>query len=125
MTNGNVFVTITMIRVLEYLDEAGNSAFGRWFLRLNPVAAAKITTALERMERGLMGDVKAVGGGVSERRIDFGPGYRLYFGSLRDRGSVEVVILLCGGTKKSQQRDIRTARALWEDYKTRKRRGEL
>jgi len=114
-----------MIRVLEYLDQRGVSAFGKWFLTLNPSAAAKVTATLERIERGLMGDVKAVGAGVSERRIDFGPGYRVYFGSLRDRGSVEVVILLCGGTKKSQQHDIRTARVLWEDYKTRKRRGEL
>lgn len=114
-----------MIRVLEYLDEAGHSVFGKWFLRLNPVAAAKVTTVLERMERGLMGDVKAVGGGVSERRIDYGAGYRIYFGSVRDRDSVEAVILLCAGTKKSQQRNIRTARSLWEDYETRRRRGEL
>ncbi len=67
-----------------------------------------------------MGDVKPVGQGVFERRISFGPGYRIYFGRDGDR----LVILLCGGTKRRQQADIKKARSFWVDYKKRKRQGE-
>jgi putative addiction module killer protein len=61
-----------MIEVREYLTEDGKSPFGKWFLALNPVAAAKITTALARMEAGNPGDTKSVGGGVRELRISHG-----------------------------------------------------
>ena len=113
-----------MIEIQEYIDESGNSEFERWFRRLGPEAAVKVTTALDRMERGLMGDVKPVGEGVSERRIDFGPGYRIYFGSVRGKQSTKIVILLCGGSKDGQTRDIKTAKAYWKEYKSRKRKGE-
>lgn len=69
------------------------------------------------MKRGNLGDSKAVGDGVLERRIDYGPGYRIYFGRDGDR----VVVLLGGGTKKRQAKDIEDARARWSDYKQRKR----
>jgi len=68
------------------------------------------------MEQGNFGNAKAVGGGVHEYRIDFGPGYRLYFGKDGDH----VVILLGGGTKKRQRHDIAAALARWNDYKQRK-----
>ena len=113
-----------MIEVVEYLDEGGRSPFASWFKRLNPQVAARITVALDRMVRGLMGDVEPVGDGVSERRLDFGPGYRLYFGSVKKGHMTEVVILLCGGTKKRQRNDIEVARARWKAYKRRKRNGE-
>lgn len=113
-----------MIEVVEYLDEGGRSPFASWFKRLNPQVAARITVALDRMTRGLMGDVEPVGDGVSERRLDFGPGYRLYFGSVKKGHTTEVVILLCGGTKKRQRNDIEVARARWKAYKRRKRAGE-
>lgn len=74
---------------------------------------------LERMERGNLGPCKSVGGGVVERSIDFGPGYRLYFG----RDGDEFVILLAGGTKRGQQQDIASAQARWTDYKRRKKAG--
>ncbi len=107
-----------MTRTLEeYLDGAGCSPFGRWFRDLPAQAAAKVTIALYRLERGNTSNVKAVGGGVSELRVDFGPGYRVYFGQ---DGPV-LVILLGGGTKKRQQRDIALARERWTDYKRRKR----
>lgn len=63
------------------------------------------------MKEGNLGDVELVGRGVSERRIDFGPGYRIYFG----RDGEELVILLAGGTKKRQQRDIQDSQARWGD----------
>lgn len=112
------------IEIKEYLDVDGESLYGRWFDELDARAAAKITAAIDRVGRGLLGDIKSVGGGVSERRIDFGPGYRIYFGSEIDGRITKVVILLFGGTKRRQNADIAHAKELWKDYKSRKRRGE-
>lgn len=75
-----------------------------------------MTTALQRLELGNLSNVKGVGAGVFEYRIDFGPGYRVYFG----KDGAAVVILLCGGTKKRQDRDIAMAHDCWIDYKKRK-----
>ena len=108
-----------MLDIREYLDDDGRSPFGKWFVALEAVAAAKVTVALARIEQGNVSSVKSVGRGVLESRIDFGPGYRVYFG--RD-GDV-VIVLLGGGTKKRQQRDIETAWDRWADYK-RRRKGE-
>ena len=68
------------LKVLECLDAAGQSPFGRWFAGLNPAAAAKVTIALYRLGAGNFSNVKGVGAGVFEYKIDFGPGYRIYFG---------------------------------------------
>lgn len=101
----------------EYLDERERSPFGEWFARLDAPAAAKVTVALARMAAGNLSNVEPVGEGVSEYKIDFGPGYRLYFG----RDGKVLVILLAGGTKKRQQGDIDTAKSLWAAYKARKK----
>jgi putative addiction module killer protein len=101
----------------EYIDAKGVSPFGRWFVSLEAVAAAKVTVALHKLERGAVSNVKAVGEGVSEFRIDFGPGYRVYFAM----DNQTLVILLTGGTKKRQQHDIDAAKSLWADYKFRKK----
>ena len=106
-----------MIEVREYLDAEGKSPYAKWFDRLNVAAAVKVTTAVHRMEQGNFSNVKGVGAGVYEYRIDFGPGYRIYFGKDGDR----LVILLAGGTKKRQDADITAAKANWRDYKRRKR----
>ena len=108
-----------MIEVLQYEAEDGSCPFADWFDRLDVSAALKVRTAIARMEAGNFGDVKSVGEGVSERRIDFGPGYRLYFG----RDGQDLILLLVGGTKRRQQADIDRAKALWADYKERKRKG--
>ena len=84
---------------------------------LNAAAAAKVAVALARLEQGNLSNAKGVGEGVLEYRINFGPGYRVYFG----RDGEVVVILLTGGTKKRQQRDIDAATAMWADYRRRKR----
>ena len=73
--------------------------------------------SVHRLEQGNFCNVKGVGAGVYECRIDFGPGYRIYFGKDGDR----LVILLAGGTKKRQDADITAAKANWRDYKRRKR----
>ena len=102
--------------VREYNDSEGRSPYAAWFDRLNAQAAAKVTTAVTRMAQGNFSNVKGVGSGVFECRIDFGPGYRVYFGKDGER----LVILLGGGSKKRQQRDIATAIVRWQDYKRRK-----
>jgi putative addiction module killer protein len=107
------------VQILEYLATDGISPFACWFNDLDAPAAAKVTVALERMEQGNLGQCKSVGGGVIERVIDFGPGYRLYFG----RDGDELVILLAGGTKSGQQGDIEEAQARWTEYKRRKKVG--
>lgn len=108
-----------MIKVVQYETEDGRCPFAEWFADLNARAAAKVTTAIARIEAGNLGDVKPVGEGVAERRIDFGPGYRLYFG----QDSRRLVILLIGGTKKHQQQDIAEAKVYWSAYKRRKKGG--
>ena len=107
-----------MIEIREYVDTKGRSPYASWFSRLNAQAAAKTATVLVRMEWETLSNVKSVGAGVLECRIDFGPGYRVYFGKDGDA----LIILLGGGTKKRQQQDIETARILWQEYKRRKRR---
>jgi putative addiction module killer protein len=109
-----------VIEIREYLAADGTSPYSRWFNRLNAQAAAKVTTALTRMAQGNLGNAKSVGAGVQECRIDFGPGYRIYFGRDGDR----LVILLGGGSKKRQQDDIRAAQALWSDYRRRKQKEQ-
>ena len=76
-----------------------------------------MATALYRMEMGNLSNAKGVGGGVSEYRIDFGAGYRIYFG----RDGDALITLLGGGTKARQQRDIEAAVALWREYRRSKR----
>ena len=105
-----------MLEVREYLDRGGHSPYAAWSDRLNREAAAKVAAALARIQQGNLSNAKGVGAGVYEYRIDFGPGYRIYFGKDGDR----LVILVGGGTKKRQQEDIATALARWQDYKQRK-----
>jgi len=102
-----------MTEIREYLDESENSPFAVWFNNQEPVTAAKITTALTRLEIGNFSNVKGVGKGVFEYRIHFGPGIRIYFGKQGD----SIVILLAGGTKKRQQKDIEKAIERWQIYK--------
>ena len=111
---------MSVIEVREYIDESGRSPFGRWFDGLDAGAAAKVRTALARIELGNLANLKTVGSGVLEHRIHTGPGYRIYLG----REGARVVILLGGGTKRRQRQDIERAHALWNDYQERKRREE-
>ena len=108
-----------IIVVVEYEMEDGARPFARWFERLNVQAALKVRTAIARMENGNLSNVKPVGQGVSENRINVGPGYRIYFGRDGDR----LVILLGGGTKQRQDRDIEAAKGRWAAYKARKRKA--
>jgi putative addiction module killer protein len=101
----------------EYLDAGGQSPFADWYNALDANPAALVTVALARMGAGNLSKTKGVGEGVLEYRVDAGPGYRIYFG----RDGDALVILLAGGTKRRQQKDIEAAKARWSDYKRRKR----
>lgn len=106
-----------MIEIEEYLDAAGYSPFAAWFASIEVRAAAKVTTAITRMSLGNFSNAKGVGKGVQEFRIDYGPGYRVYFG----RDGDTLVILLAGGTKRRQQQDIDDAHTRWDDYRNRRK----
>lgn len=108
---------MSAIQVLEYLDRSGRSPYGSWFNDLDATAAAKIATALYRLEQGNFSRVEGVGKGVFEVRIDFGPGYRIYFG----KDGEAVVVLMGGSTKKRQSAAIKAAHDAWDDYKRRKK----
>jgi putative addiction module killer protein len=106
-----------VLKLRYYLTPDGRSPFENWFSSLDAAAAAKVTVAIARLEQGNLSNVKGVGEGVLEYRINFGPGYRVYFG----RDGEVLVILLTGGTKKRQQSDIAMAIELWADYRRRRR----
>jgi putative addiction module killer protein len=100
--------------ILIYETSDGKRPFSEWLTNLKDRRArAKIRARLNRVQLGNLGDCKSVGDGVSELRVNFGPGYRVYLGQ---RGT-ELVILLCGGDKGSQSRDIEKAKELWKEYK--------
>ena len=104
------------IRVLEFLDAQGRSPYAVWFDGLHAPAAAKVTAAIYQLAAGNFSSVKGVGSGVFERKIDFGPGYRVYFG----KDGNQVVILLGGSSKQRQQQAIAAAIERWADYCHRK-----
>lgn len=102
-------------KVEEYLRDDGTSPYEEWFMGLDTIAAAKISVVILKIEQGNLSNVKWFSG-IGEYRLDWGPGYRVYFGRDGDR----LIILLGGGTKKGQQRDIDRAKALWAEYQERK-----
>ena len=106
-----------MLEIRYYAAANGDAPFADWFGDLDVGARAKVTRAITRMEQGNLSNVKPVGEGVLEYKIDVGPGYRVYFG----RDGDTLVILLTGGTKRRQQRDIAAAHGYWHAYKRTKR----
>ena len=103
------------LAVVEYVREDGSNPYRTWFDSLHAQAAAKVATAVVRLELGNLSRLKWIGT-VGEYRIDWGPAYRVYLGKDGDK----LVILLGGGTKQRQQADIGRAKAMWKQYKTRK-----
>jgi len=106
-----------MLEIRYYVAVDGHQPFAEWLADVDSVARAKVVRAIVRMEQGNLSNVKSVGEGVLEYKIDFGPGYRVYFA----RDGEKLLILLAGGTKKRQQRDIDSAITYWQAYKKGKR----
>src|ERR1700739_4712410 len=98
-----------MLEIRDYVAPSRQQPFAERFAALEPWLAPKVTRALARMEQGNPSNVKPVGEGVLEFKIDFDPGYRVYFG----RDGSGLIVLLTGGTKKRQQRDIAAAIDHW------------
>ena len=96
-----------------YRDDAGREPFADWLESLDRTTRARVAVRLDRLELGNPGDCRAVGGGVSELRLHFGAGYRVCFGEVDD----EIVLLLAGGSKATQKRDIARARKCWRQHK--------
>jgi putative addiction module killer protein len=102
--------------VLVYRTREGRLPFEQWLSELRDAnAVARVLARIGRVRRGNLGDCKPVGEGVSELRVDYGPGYRVY---LAQKGQT-LVILLCGGDKRTQNHDIRLAQQYWNDYQQR------
>lgn len=110
---------ITPKSVLVYRTREGRLPFEEWLRGLRDAnAVARVLARIGRIRRGNLGDCKPVGEGVSELRVDYGPGYRVYFGE----AGLMLVILLCGGDKRTQDRDISQACEYWQDYRRRERK---
>ncbi|MBW4428202.1 MAG: type II toxin-antitoxin system RelE/ParE family toxin [Nostoc desertorum CM1-VF14] len=102
--------------IRNYLTVDGKNIFDEWLDSLRDrKAKAKIRARLDRVEDGNLGNCKSVGEGVFELRIDYGPGYRIYFG----QEGITIIILLCGGDKSTQKQDVDKAQEYWKDYRSR------
>lgn len=99
--------------IREYV-EGGKSPFADWFKDLDAADAARVDRCIRRLEAGNFGAAKSLQDGVSELRLDFGPGYRIYYGL----DGKTLVILLGGGDKGRQRRDIKAAVERWKQYKS-------
>ena len=109
---------LTQEEVEEYIDENGKSPFREWILSLKDTKTrARIRMRVNRLRLGNFGDCRFLGNGVYELKIDLGPGYRIYLG----RESDVILILLCGGDKKNQSKDIVKAKKFWQDYVRRRK----
>ena len=105
--------------IREYLTSGGGNPFRDWLDALDVAVRARIQARVLRFETGKLGDHKSVGAGVWEARLDFGPGYRIYFG----KDGKSIILLLAGGSKASQGKDIQRAQTYWRDYLEAKRHG--
>ena len=102
--------------VIVHSEKSGKEPFTRWLYRLgDAIARRRVLARLRRLEQGHRGDCKPLIDGIYELRLSFGPGYRIYYG----QEDSNLIVLLCGGDKSSQQEDIKQARKYWNDYKTR------
>jgi putative addiction module killer protein len=105
----------------QYITPEGNMPFDEWLNSLRDLQAKnRIDQRLDRLSLGNLGDCKSLGDGVCELRIDYGSGYRIYFGQI----GLVVILLLCGGDKSTQNRDIRRAKEYWQDFKNRNQNHE-
>ena len=105
--------------IKKYVTADKDCPFDKWFDKLDASLQARIDVRLDRVRLGNFGDRKSLEGGIFELRFQFGAGYRVYFGLSGN----QIVILLVGGSKKTQKKDIKTARHLWKAYQ--QEQGEI
>lgn len=108
------------LTVRQYVTADGKRPFGEWVRSLTSAIGARIQLRVQRFELGNLGDHENIGEGVWEARVMFGPGYRIYFG----KDGAAIIVLLAGGDKGSQARDIARAQRFWRDYLETKRHGK-
>jgi len=107
------YMILLRYQIIEFVSARGRNRFRDWLDTLPMQAAARVQARLYAAEIGNLGDCKSLGDGVSEFRIHLKPGYRVYFG----RSATRTIVLLCGGTKSTQERDIQKAKRYWQDFK--------
>jgi putative addiction module killer protein len=108
-----------VVEVRHYINKAGKDVFDEWLSDLtDPRAQAKIAVRINRLAAGNFGDCKSLGRGLYEFRIDWGPGYRIYYAMIGQR----CLLFLCGGDKRKQAADNERAAAYFDDYKIRTRK---
>ena len=101
--------------ILIYEDEKGKEPFAEWLNNCDKTTRARVFSRLDRVEQGNMGDYKPISDNIFELRFHFNPGFRVYFGKVKNT----VILLLTGGKKSSQKRDIKKARKYWDEFQRR------
>lgn len=108
-------MTVLSFELVNYVRPAGNIPLEGWLAGIEMQTRVKIRSRINRLRHGNFSNCDPVGQGLSELKINYGPGFRVYFG----RKDAKVILLLCGGDKSSQVADIRKAHELWQEYQTR------
>jgi putative addiction module killer protein len=103
---------LSQFDILEYIDARGRNLFRAWKADLDRSVQQKVQARVRRMSLGNFGKDRHLGGGMHEAKLDFGPGYRIYYGIYEGK----LILLLCGGDKSSQSKDITAAHAFWRAY---------
>ena len=107
--------------IQRYITSDGRVPVTEWLDSMRDLKArVRIELRIDRASQGNLGDYRSVGEGVFEFRIDYGPGYRVYFG----QSGLSIILILCGGDKSTQNRDINKAKEYWADYEKRKDTSE-
>ena len=109
--------TIMHMRIVHYVTNEGVDYFDRWMRRQTPYLRSRVQTRIDRIELGNFGDHRSLGTGIYELRLNFGAGYRIYYG----RDGYDIVVLLVAGAKNRQSRDISLAKSCWGAYLQEKR----
>ena len=114
-TNDIIVMEQVKKRIKIYKDINGHEPFADWVKTLSALVRARIFTKLDRVETGNLGDHKYIGDGISEFRLDFDSGYRIYYGKIKN----DIITLLCGGDKSTQRKNIKKAKEYWNAHKKR------